>query len=349
VRAVTWCDKERVEVVEVEKPAIQDPKDAILKVTSSAICGSDLHIYAGTAAGLYPGMVLGHEFVGVVEEVGPGVVNVRPGERYVASMATACGSCQHCFAGNHTRCRHHAFFGSGRLMGDLPGGQAEYVRVPFADVTLSRVPDGMADEDVIFIGDILATAYSACVAGGLSHGESVAVVGAGPVGQLVIQCAQLFAPSAIFAIDLVPERLEQAAAAGATPIDLRAGDPAAEIKKHNDGAKVDLVVEAVGSEASLKTAWDLPRVGGRIAGIGLLRDEPFPVSAGKTFLKGLSYIPVVGQPLRYRDVLTRLVRAKRLEPARVISERVGIEEAPEAYARMYRRETTKVVLSVAGS
>jgi threonine dehydrogenase-like Zn-dependent dehydrogenase len=346
MRAVRWHGVGDVRLDEVERPELQEEGDAILRVTTSAICGSDLHVLHGKIPNVPKGMVVGHEFVGVVDAVGPGALAVRTGQRYVSSMFSACGRCAACTAGNHTRCRQCRTFGYGELFGGLDGGQAEYVRIPLADATLWPVPDGVADTDVLFTGDILATAYSGCVDAEIGHGDIVAIVGAGPVGLLAVQCAQLFAPSAVYAIDLMPDRLQQARTFGAIPVDASAGDPSRMLRELTGGRRADVVIECVGNAAALETAWRIADTGARIALVGVLTDEAFPQSAGQTWLRNLSVVTVTGQPIRYRDRLASLIASGRLDPGAVITERVPLDAAEDAYARLDRRETTKVVLDV---
>jgi threonine dehydrogenase-like Zn-dependent dehydrogenase len=333
-----------VRVDDVEKPRIEQPDDAILRVTTAAVCGSDLHVYTGKVPKVAPGTVLGHEFAGVVEEVGPACRLVQAGGRFFASMYVACGRCAWCVAGKHTRCTSFAIFGMGDLMGGLQGGQAEYVRVPIADMTLFPIPAGMGDDQVLFVGDILATAYTACVAAAIQPGEVVAIVGAGPVGLLAISCAALFAPSQIFAIDLMPERLEMAGSRGAIAIDASAADPAAAIREKTGGRRADVVLEVVGSKPALETAWKVADTGARIMLVGLLVSEEWPESAGRTWLRNLSITAITGEAYNYRESLIRLIRAGRLHPDSIISERVPLVEAAEAYRRMHERKTVKPLL-----
>jgi threonine dehydrogenase-like Zn-dependent dehydrogenase len=344
MKALCWRGPEDVRIDEVEMPALQDADDAILRVTTAAICGSDLHLYHGKIPRLAPGVVLGHEFMGVVESVGPGVRQVKPGQRYLASMFTACGRCAACLARAYVKCRHFGMFGGGEFFNNLAGGQAEYVRVPLADMTLSPVPDGLADEQVLFIGDILATAYTGCVKAAIQPGEVVAIVGAGPVGQLAAACAQLFAPAAVYVIDLVSARLREAERFGAAAIDASEGDPSRRLRELTGGGRADVVIEAVGNAAALRTAWRLAEQGARLALVGMLVDEPFPESAGYTWLRNLSVLTITGEPFTHRDTLLRLVQAGKLSPETVISCEVPLEEAPTAYARLDRRETTKVIV-----
>lgn len=342
MRAVRWSGPDAVEVAEIEPPSLQEPDDAILRVTTSAICGSDLHLYHGKLPKVRPGTVIGHEFMGTVEAVGPAVQMHQPGDRCLAAMYTACGRCPRCLAGQHARCPASQMFGCGALFGDLAGGQAERVRVPLADMTLAPIPAGMVDLDALFVGDILATAYTACVDAAVAPDETVAVVGCGPVGQLILACLQLFAPATVYAVDPVSQRRAQAAARGAVPLD--GDDPLAQLRAHSGGRRADVVLEAVGSRAGLETAWRLVDTGGRVVLVGLLVDEPFPQSAGQTWLRCLSVHSVLGRPYTHRDTLLRLIQHGRLRPAEVVSQTCGLEEAPDAYRRLLARATSKVVL-----
>lgn len=344
MRAAHYFGERDIRIEDAPRPVIEEPTDAILRVTTSAICGTDLHIYHDKTPGAEPGMIVGHEFVGVVEEVGDAVREIEVGTRAVAAMYTACGRCASCLSGNHRGCPAFMMFGMGPMAGDLPGGQAEYVRVPMAEMTLAPIPDGLPDEDVLLVSDILSTAYSGLKAGAVHPGESVAVVGCGPLGQLVIACAPLLGAAKVFAIDLVSERLKQAAELGAIAIDARDGDPLDAIFDATNNQGADLVIEAVGAEPSLATAFTLPRVGGRIVLLGVLLDEEFPVSAGEVFLRGLSVSAVIGNPFAYRPELMRLIEAGRLEPGRLVSHTMPLDDVAKAYEMFDAKEATKVVL-----
>jgi threonine dehydrogenase-like Zn-dependent dehydrogenase len=344
MRAAQYFGEKDVRVADAPRPEIEEPTDAILRVTTSAICGTDLHIYHDKTPGAEPGMILGHEFVGVVDEVGSAVREIEPGTRAVSAMYTACGRCVSCLSGNHRGCPAFLMFGMGPMAGDLPGGQAELVRVPMAEMTLAPVPDGMADEEALFVSDILSTAYSGLKAGAIRPGDSVAVVGAGPLGQLVVACAPLLGAAKVFAIDLVEERLKQAAELGAIAIDAREGDPLDAVFDHTNNQGADLVIEAVGAQPSLATAFTLPRVEGRIVLLGVLLEEEFPVTAGEAFVRGLSVSAVIGNPFAYRPELMRLIEAGRLSPARIVSHSMPLDEAAEAYRMFDAKEATKVVL-----
>ena len=210
MKAVTFQGPGRILVESVGDPSILEPGDAIVRVTMSAICGSDLHLYRGRMTGVEPGIVIGHEYVGVVEQVGRQVRDLRPGDRVVGSFHTACGYCWFCRRGLFSQCQQGALFGFGRRFGDLPGTQADYARVPHADFTLHKVPADIGDERAVFIGDVLATAYFAVHRAEVRVGDAVGVVGCGPVGLLAVMCAQASGASRVIAVDVLDSRLDVA-------------------------------------------------------------------------------------------------------------------------------------------
>ena len=344
MKAVCWFGPGDVRVVEVPKPTLQAEDDALLRVTRAAVCGSDLHALHGKIPKLTPGTILGHEFVGVVEEVGSAVRRLSVGQRCAAAMYVACGRCPQCLAGRHPRCSEYAMFGMGDLMGGLAGGQAEYVRVPLAEMTLSPIPDPMADEAALFTGDILATAYTACEESGMGPGDLVAVVGAGPVGLLTAACARLFGAARVYAVDPIAERRELARQQGAIPIDPDQGDPVASLRHLTGGARADVVIEAVGNQPALELAWRLTATGATLALVGILVDEPWPQSAGQAWLRNLTIRTVIGQPYRHRQTLLRLIESGLLQPQSIISQKVPLSQAAQAYAAMDARRTLKPVL-----
>ncbi len=343
--AVTSHGARDIRVEDVDKPKLEAATDAIVRVTTAALCGSDLHIYHGKIPAVDPGWIVGHEFCGIVEDVGDGVSDIRTGDRVVASMYPACGHCPACIAGDHRSCKQFGVFGMGRAFGNLQGGQAEYVRVPCADMTLRRIPEGLTDESTIFSGDILATAFTALKMAGTSEGDTVAIVGAGPVGQLIAMCAPIFGAARVFVIDLVPERLAEAAAHGAITIDASREDPKSRIVEET-GGWADRVFEAAGNAKALETAFRLVRVQGSLAMVGMLVDEPFPVSAGQVWLRNINIFPVLGDPFVYREEVLRLIAAGRIQPERLISHHMPLTEAAEAYRAFAEHEVRKVIFEV---
>lgn len=344
--AVTSHGVKDMRVEDVPRPRLEQPGDAIVRVTTAALCGSDMHIYHGKVPAVPAGWVVGHEFCGVVEDIGDAVTGVAPGERVVSAMYTACGRCPACVAGDHRRCASFAMFGFGEAWGGLQGGQAEYVRVPLADMTLRAIPEGLSDESTIFTGDILATAFTALRQAGVREGDFIAIVGAGPVGQMIAMCAPLFGVSRCFIIDIVADRLAEAAALGAIPIDSRSDDARKTIKDQTAGAMCDAVFEAVGNQPALKTAFSLPRPNGVVALVGMPLGENFPLSAGDAWLRNTKILPVLGAPFAHRDELLRLISAGKINAASIITDRVALSDATEAYRAFDDKEVQKVVFEV---
>jgi threonine dehydrogenase-like Zn-dependent dehydrogenase len=242
----------------VPDPGIEQPTDAIVRITSSAICGTDLHMIRGTFPGMVPGTVLGHEAVGIVEDVGANVRNLSRGDRVVVPSTIACGYCSYCRAGYFSQCDNAnpngpaagtAFFGGPEATGPFNGLQAEYARIPFANVGLVKLPEAVEDDEAIMISDIFPTGYFGAELAEIEDGDTVAVFGCGPVGQFAITSAFLQGAGRVLAIDTVPSRLEMARAQGAEVIDFNAEDPIQVIKDLTGGIGVDRVIDAVGVDA----------------------------------------------------------------------------------------------------
>ncbi|MFH8369878.1 zinc-dependent alcohol dehydrogenase [Streptomyces sp. NPDC018031] len=260
MKAVTWHGKRDIRVDTVPDPQISEPTDAIVRVTSSGICGSDLHLYEVLGPFLEEGDILGHEPMGVVEEVGSQVTSLRPGDRVVIPFNVSCGTCHMCRTGLHSQCettqvhRHGtgaALFGYTRLYGQVPGGQAEYMRVPFADTLPVKVPQGPPDARFVYLSDVLPTAWQAVEYAAVPPEGSVCVLGLGPIGDMACRVAKFRGAGQVIGVDLVPERLERARAYGATVLDLREhGDRLAEVIRGMTGGRgPDSVIDAVGMEA----------------------------------------------------------------------------------------------------
>jgi len=252
----------------VDDPGIVDPTDAVVRIDTTTICGTDLHILKGDVPETTPGTVLGHEAVGTVEEVGAGVTTLQPGDRVLVSCISACGRCRFCKKGSYSQC----LGGGGWLLGHLIDGlQAEYARTPFADSSLHKIPDGLSDEQVLFLADILPTAFEVGVLNGMvSPGDVVAIVGAGPIGLAAVLTAQLLTPSQIIAIDIADSRLRRAAQFGAdTTINNGRQDARARVMELTDGLGADVALEAVGTPQTFELAAELIRPGGRVANIGV--------------------------------------------------------------------------------
>jgi threonine dehydrogenase-like Zn-dependent dehydrogenase len=266
MRALCWYGKDDVRIETVPDPELVNPRDAIIKVTSTAICGSDLHLYDGYIPTMQKGDILGHEFMGEVVEVGKGVSNLKKGDRVIVPFTIACGDCYFCRHAMWSLCDNSnpnawmleklygasasGLFGYSHMMGGYAGGQAEYVRVPFADVGPFKIPSGLTDEQVLFLTDILPTAYQAAENGGIQRGDTVALWGAGPVGQLAIKCAYLLGAERVIAIDEVADRLNMARDQGkAETIDFSSVSVLEALKEMTGGRGPDVCIDAVGLEA----------------------------------------------------------------------------------------------------
>lgn len=258
MKAVVWHGVGDIRLEEVEEPSIRDPHDAIVQITTSAICGTDLHMVRGTMPGMEPGTVMGHEGVGVVTEVGPQVRNFNPGDRVVIPSTIGCGTCSYCRAGYFAQCdtanpggkrAGTAFFGGPKAAGSFPGLQAERVRVPYANVGLVPIPERVSDEEAILLSDIFPTAWFGARLAEIKPGDTVAVFGCGPVGLFTILSARLQGAGRVFAVDGVYGRLEQARALHAEIINYNAEDPVAALLELTGGIGPDRVVDAVGVDA----------------------------------------------------------------------------------------------------
>ncbi|GGS41817.1 zinc-dependent alcohol dehydrogenase [Streptomyces violaceus] len=262
MRAVTWQGKRDVRVENVPDPTIQEPTDAVIRITSTGLCGSDLHLYEVLTPFMTPGDILGHEPMGIVEEVGAGVPDLQAGDRVVVPFQIACGSCWMCLTGLPTQCETTqvsgegmgaALFGYTRLYGAVPGAQAEYLRVPQAQFGPIKVPEGPPDDRFVYLSDVLPTAWQAVSYADVPQGGSVAVLGLGPIGDMACRVAQLRGAGRVFGVDRVPERLRRARARGVETYDLRSFDDEKElvaaIRDETDGRGPDAVIDAVGTEA----------------------------------------------------------------------------------------------------
>ncbi|MEU0965975.1 glutathione-independent formaldehyde dehydrogenase [Streptomyces sp. NPDC005917] len=375
MKAVVYEKPFSVAVREVEDPQIQHPNDVLVRVTSTAICGSDLHMYEGRTAA-EPGIVFGHENLGIVEEVGSGVVSLSKGDRVVMPFNVACGFCKNCLAGKTGFCLtvNPGFAGGAYgyvAMGPYTGGQAELLRVPFADFNCLKLPPGDEFEtDFVLLADIFPTGYHGCELAKVSPGESVAVFGAGPVGLMAAYSALLRGAAKVFSVDRVPERLAKAEEIGAIPIDFTKGDPAEQIKEQTGGEGTDKGVDAVGYQAQshdasheepavvLNSLVETVRATGMLGVPGLYvpSDPGAPdehakrgqllVSIGRMFEKGQQMGTGQCNVKLYNRQLRDMIIAGRAKPSFVVSHELPLEEAPVAYEKFDKRIEgyTKVVL-----
>jgi threonine dehydrogenase-like Zn-dependent dehydrogenase len=258
MKAVVFHGVGDIRLDEVPEPEIQEPTDAIVRLTSSAICGTDLHMVRGTLSGMKEGTILGHEGVGIVEEVGPQVRNLNPGDRVVVGSTVGCGYCSYCRAGYYAQCDNAnpngpqagtAFFGGPEATGPLDGMQAEYARIPYASVTCVKLPENVTDEQAIMISDIFPTGYFGADIADVSDGNTVTVFGCGPVGQFAIVSAFMMGASRVFAVDNREDRLEMARTQGAEVVNFDEEDPVGTVQELTGGIGTDRVIEAVGVDA----------------------------------------------------------------------------------------------------
>lgn len=343
MRAVTFQAPGEVRIEEKPAPEPVAGDDAVVRVEASGICGSDLHIYHGRVP-VEPGFTIGHEFVGTVVAVGEDVDRVAVGDRVLGCFHTACATCRSCLRGDYHRCANGRTFGHGSHLGDLQGAQAEQLLVPRANLTLRRVPEGMSDEVALFAGDVMGTGYHAIAHAGMRAGDSVAVLGLGPVGLCAVQAALASGATRVFAVDSVPARLEMAARFGATPLHLEEADPKREVRAATDGEGADVVVDAVGDPGPLAMAVSLARDAGTVSGIGAYAGKG-EVPIGLAWLKGLTLRLGLANVIAHVDRVLELIEAGRLDPAPLVTHRMKLDEAARAYEIYDNREALKVVLT----
>ena len=344
MRAVVYRDVGKVAVAEVPDPQLVEPTDAIVRVTTTSICGSDLHLYHGKAP-LEPGDGIGHEAVGVVQTVGPAVERFSAGDPVVVSFTVACGRCWFCTAGQTQLCEDFGYFGYGIFGGGLGGAQAELLRVPLADNNLLHVPEDVDDERAMFVGDALTTGVYASGLAEIREADTVAVVGAGPVGFFCIQAARAAGAGDVLAIELDPVRLQLAERAGAVPIDPRARNAQTAVAERTDGRGADVAIEAVGSVPAFERALDVARRGGRVVVMGVFTSEVVPAQFGVWWIRALQIRLAGTTPIHpYWERAMADVRAGRIDPLPIVSHRMSLEEAPEAYELFDTKRATKILL-----
>ncbi len=312
----------------VEDPKIIDPTDALVRIDTTTICGTDLHILKGDVPETTPGTILGHEAVGTVEEIGASVTTVAPGDRVLLSCVSSCGRCRYCKEGRYGQC----LGGGGWIFGHtIDGVQAEYARVPFADNSTYKVPDGLADEQVLFLADILPTAYEVGILNGkVSPGDTVAIVGAGPIGLAAILTSKLYTPGRIVAIDLADGRLESSRRFGAdTTINNGSEDPVAAVMEMTDGLGADVALEAVGVPATFELATELIRPGGHVANIGV-HGEAAHLHLEKLWIRDVTVTTGLVDTYSIPQLL-RLIESGRLDPSLFATHRFSLDSAMAAY------------------
>jgi 2-desacetyl-2-hydroxyethyl bacteriochlorophyllide A dehydrogenase len=343
MRAVVLAGVGDVRVEEVADPQVLESTDAIVRVNAAAICGADLFPLHGMTPGFENGTVMGHEFAGVVVETGNEVGGVEVGQRVVNTSMVADGSCPACRAGRSTQCSGRALFGYSGVYPRLDGGQAELVRVPHADRVLAPLPDAVPDEAAVFLSDNLPTAYDAVVTrGGVGEGDLVAVVGLGAVGLMAVMCA-VDAGARVLAVDGVEARRKTAERLGAEP--LSPDEAAVAVADESEGLGADVVVEAAGSPGALDAALRLARGRGTVSVVGAHFEPDFPLDNHLMFERELTLRFSIGDAAGHRPNLLDLISSGRLDPASVVSHRLPLADAAEAYRMFDAREATKVVMT----
>jgi 2-desacetyl-2-hydroxyethyl bacteriochlorophyllide A dehydrogenase len=343
MQAVTFQAPGDVRVEERPEPELLARDDAIVRVEATGVCGSDLHIYHGRVA-IEPGFTLGHEFVGTVLAAGDDVTEVAEGDRVLGCFSSACGTCFFCRRGDFHQCDDGRVFGHGETLGSLQGAQAELVLVPHANLTLRRMPDGMADEAALFAGDVMGTGWHAVDQAGIRPGDLAAVLGLGPVGLCAVQAARAAGAAKVIAIDTVADRLALAREFGAEPVHLTEDDPRAAVKRATDGRGVDAAIDAVGHPDALELAARVTRKAGTVSAIGVYA-ERIQVHMGIVWIKGLTLKAGRANVIGHVDKVLAMMSAGMLDPAPLVTHHMPLAEAPDAYAVYDRREALKIVMT----
>lgn len=330
---------------EVPEPRIEAPTDALVRVTTAGICGTDRHAVTGHFPGMRVGDVIGHEFAGDVIATGAAVTRFKPGDHVMSSDFCSCGKCPDCDRGDNWQCPDRRFFGTGEAFGPrLSGAQAEFVRVPFADNTLARIPEGCSDAAGILIGDNLATGWSAVERGGVGPGNIVAVQGGGAVGQLASLSAQAAGAGVVILIEPADARRAIARENGA--IAVHPDDARETIHALSAGAGADVVIEAVGSAPVFTAAFELVRRRGCIVSVGAHANAVWPIPLADSFTRELTITFAIGDSIRLRERLLRLILCGMLDPTVVIDRRVRMSDVPAAYAALQQQENIKTVIEL---
>ncbi len=365
MKAVVYHGVGDVRLDDVPEPRIEQPSDAIIRITASAICGTDLHFVRGSFPGLKEGRIIGHEAVGIVEETGPECRNLKPGDRVVVGSTVACGNCSYCRASYYSKCnnanpknpQNTAFFGGPEEAGGIDGLQAERARIPFANVGAVKLPDEVSDDDAIVLSDIFPTSYFAADMASIKPGHLVVVLGCGPVGQLVIASAKLMDAGRIIAIDCIEDRLDMAMAQGAEVINFAKSDPVEAIKSLTGGIGADCVIDAVGIDAykqsgapdkpfapgnapsqALEWAVEMAAKAGHISLIGVYPPTLTQFPIGKAFGKNLTIRMGDCPHRRYLPKLVRMVAEGTISPSRLLTKQQPMESAIAAYESFDRHE-----------
>jgi len=349
MKAIVYHGPKDFRVESIADPGLRDDADVLVRVTRSAICGSDLHLWHGGMPVAETGFAVGHEVVGVVEAAGRAVRTLRRGDRVLVSCTTGCGTCAPCRESLASACHVTTANGGQNVFGfsrGLPGGQAEALRVPFADANCFRIPDSLSDESALFLTDILPTGYMGADLAEVGPGDVVVVLGCGPVGAFAARAAQLRGAARVLAVDLDAGRRARAAARGCEAIDPAGDDLAARVLAATNGRGADAVIEAVGRPELIQQALLLARPGGRVAVIGLCM-APVEIQPALLFLRNLSLRSGLVCPQRYVPKLLAAIEGGRLDPTEIITHRLPLAEGVRGYELFARHDdgALKVVLT----
>lgn len=329
IKALFLRDGLKLSLEETEKPTLKEGHDMIVKVTAASICGSDLHFVTGEVP-MTPNFIIGHEGVGIVEEVGPYVKNFKPGDRICIPGGVACGTCAECRSGRFYACEKDLMFGAGKNKGDLPGVQAEYTRIPYADISVVKIPDSVSFKQALMVGDVLSTGYIGVTYGNPQPGDDIAIFGAGPVGLCAVASAKLFNPARLIVVDLEDNRLDMALKLGATHvINARNTKAAREIRGMTNGVGVQLSIDAVATPQTIDDCLSVTAKGGMISMIGM---SPFHVNMAllKLFYKNLTMVSGYTS-LHEMSRLLKLIEYGKIDVTPLITHEVTLSNILEGY------------------
>lgn len=336
MKAVVYKENGRIEMEERPIPEIQDERDAIIRVTLTTICSSDIHIKHGAVPRAVPGVILGHEFVGEVVETGEKVTAVKPGDRVAVNVETFCGECFYCKKGFVNNCTDPN--GGWALGCRIDGGQAEYVRIPFADNGLTKIPDDVSDEQALFTGDLLSTGYWAAKIGEIKKGDTVLVLGAGPTGMCAMMAARLYEPGVIIAADLMEDRLEAAKEHGLADrcVSVEKENLVEIVREMTDGRGADVVIEAAGGQDTFQLAWQAARPNAVVCVVAMYEENqilPLPQMYGKNLTFKTGGVDAADCP-----AIMELIREKKLDATCLITHRTDFSNIMEAYRIFEEKE-----------
>jgi alcohol dehydrogenase len=330
MKAVVLKEKGQLALEDVPEPQLQENGDVIVRVTTAAICGSDIHIKHGLVPGVAPGTIMGHEFVGVIDRTGSDVTRFKPGDRVAVPAAVWCGICPACRRGEVQYCSNGGVWGGGELFPmELSGVQTGTVRVPFADVCLTPVPDSVSDEQAVFVGDVFSTGYHAAYEGHISVGDTVVIFGCGPIGLASLVSAWQFGAQQVLAVDMLPNRLALAKHFGGLPIDARQGPVVEQIRKVTGGTGADVVIEAIGNQETFSDALRSIRRGGTVSVVGLF-PGPVDFPLQDLVLSGLRLSMGLGNLSRMNRLMA-IIESERVDLSPLVTQTFALDDALEAY------------------